>query len=235
MKKEKLKNGKGNKMKVAVLFTGGKDSCLALFYAKKLGYRVECLITLVSENPYSYMFHTPSISQVKKQAEVLGISLIAEKTKGRKEKELRDLEKAIKKAKEKYGIEGIVTGAVESVYQASRIQKICNNLELECFNPLWLKNQIELLKELVRRKFEVILTGVFAEPLDEKWLGRKIDRKFINEVKKLQGKYKINPAGEGGEFETLVLNMPFFKKKLKVVKREIFEDDGAWRMEVELR
>ncbi len=221
-------------MKVAVLFTGGKDSCLALLYAKKLGYDVRCLITLHSRNLYSYMFHTPSILQVKKQAEVLEIPLIIQKTEGKKENELKDLEKAIKKAREKYGVEGIVTGAVESVYQASRIQKICNKLGLECFNPLWLKNQIELLEELIKNKFEVVLTGVFAYPLNKEWLGRKINREFIKEVKILEDKYKINPAGEGGEFESLVLNMPLFKRKLKVVERKISGRGNEWRMEVEL-
>ena len=143
------------------------------------------------------MFHTPSISKTKKQAEAMKIPILIQKTKGEKEIELKDLEEAIKKAKEKYKIQGIVTGAVESVYQASRIQKICDKLKLECFNPLWLKNQFELLEDLLKNKFEVIIAGVFAFPFDAKWLGRKIDKKFIEDIKKLNEKYKINPAGEG--------------------------------------
>jgi len=222
-------------MKLGVLFSGGKDSTLATWLAKKQGYEIGCLITLISKNPHSYMFHTPSIKQTKKQAKAMKIPLIKIKTKGEKEKELRDLEKAIEKAKKEYGIEGIVTGAVESVYQASRIQKICDKLDLECFNPLWQKDQISLLEDLIKNKFSVVITGVFAYPLNEKWLGRKIDKKFVEEVKELNKKYKINPAGEGGEFETFVLHAPgLFKKELKIKDKKISGEGNSWKMEVEV-
>jgi len=223
-------------MKLGVLFSGGKDSTFAAWLAQKSGYEISCLISIYSENPNSYMFHTPSITKTKKQAEAMKIPLLVQKTKGVKEKELHDLKKAIKKAKEKYKIEGIVTGAVESVYQASRIQKVCDELNIECFNPLWQKDQIELLEDLIRNKFEVIITGVASEGLDASWLGRKIDRKFINEVRSLNEKYKINPAGEGGEFETFVLHAPnLFKKTLKIKDKKISSQGKySWRMEIEL-
>src|SRR3989344_685418 len=127
-------------MKLGVLFSGGKDSTFAAYLAKRNGYEISCLISIVSENKESYMFHTPSISKTEKQAKAMGIPIIIQKTKGEKEKELDDLKNAIKKAVRKFKIEGIATGAVESVYQTSRIQKICNELDLECFNPLWLRN-----------------------------------------------------------------------------------------------
>ena len=223
-------------MKLGVLFSGGKDSALATWIAKKNGYKIACLISIVSENKESYMFHTPSISKTKMQAKVMKIPLILGKTKGEKEIELKDLEKAIKKAKEKYKIQGIVTGAVESVYQATRIQKICDRLDLECFNPLWQKDQFEILEDLLKNKFEIIITGVFAFPFDGKWLGRKIDKKFIEDMKKLNKKYQINPAGEGGEYESFVLYAPkLFKKKLKIKSFKDFSTgENSWRREVEI-
>jgi diphthine-ammonia ligase len=180
------------------------------------------------------MFHTPSISKTIIQAKSMNVPIIQKKTKGKKESELKDLKKAIAQAKEKYRIEGIVTGAVASVYQSTRIQKICDELGLECFNPLWQKDQIELLNDLIKNKFEIIITGVSAEGLDESWLGRKIDKKFIKEVKALQEKFKINPAGEGGEFETLVLNCQLFKKPLKVKNFKDLGQGNSWTREVEL-
>lgn len=221
-------------MKCAVLFSGGKDSTYAIFLTKKYKHEVCCLISIYSENPSSYMFHTPSIQQVKKQAEAMNIPLIIQKTKGEKEKELIDLEKAITKAKNDFGAEAVVTGAVESAYQASRIQKISNKLDIECFNPLWQKNQVELLNDLIENKFEILITGVFAYPLSNNWLGKKIDRKFVEEVKELFEKYKINPAGEGGEFETFVLNCPLFKKELKIVNKKISGKKNSWKMDLEV-
>ena len=222
------------KPKIGVLFSGGKDSTYAAYLTKKKGYSIGCLISIVSENPDSFMFHTPSIFAVEKQAEAMNIPLILVKTQGAKEEELLDLENAIKIAIEKYNICGIVTGAVESVYQSSRIQKICNNLKLECFNPLWQKNQQELLSELVKNRFEIILTGVFAYPFDVSWVLRKIDKKFIKEIIQLSKKYKINPAGEGGEFESLVLNCPLFKRKLKINGFKTSGSGNAFRSEVNL-
>ena len=221
-------------MKCGVLFSGGKDSAFAAYQVKKYLNEINCLITVISENPDSYMFHTPSISKVEKQAEVMDIPLLLQKTKGEKEEELKDLEKIISKAKSDFDIEAVVTGAVESAYQASRVQKICDNLELECFNPLWQKDQFELLNDLINNNFKIILTGVFAYPLNESWLGRKIDDSFVNEIKKLFEKYKINPAGEGGEFETFVLNCPLFSKELKVIDKKISGKGNSWKMEIEV-
>lgn len=225
----------GKKMKLGILFSGGKDSMYATYLAKKSGYKISCLISIFSENKYSYMFHTPNIEKVKKQAEVINIPLIIVKTKGDKEKELLDLEKAIKKTIKKYNIEGIVSGAIESVYQSSRIQKICSKLKIECFNPLWQKNQFELLKELIKNKFKVIIVGVFAYPFNGKWLGRNIDNNFISDIKLLNDKYGINPAGEGGEFESFVLECPLFERELKIIEFRNYGNKNSWRREIELK
>jgi len=221
-------------MNCGILFSGGKDSTYAAYLAKKYENKISCLISIFSENPESYMFHTPSISKVRKQAEIMNIPLIVHNTKGQKEEELHDLESAIQKAKREYKIEAIVTGSVESVYQASRIQKICDNLGLECFNPLWQKDQFELLYDLIKDRFKIIITGVFAYPLDESWLGREINEDFIKEVITLNEKYKINPAGEGGEFETFVLGCPLFSRELKIKDKKIQGKNNSWKIEIEV-
>ncbi len=220
---------------LGVLFSGGKDSVYALYLEKKKGNKIACLISIYSQNKESYMFHTPSITRVEAQAEVLDIPLEITKTKGEKEEELKDLEHAIAKAKEKYALTGIVTGALASVYQASRIKKICDRLDLKSINPIWQKDQFELLKELIDNNFEVILTGVFAYPLDKTWLLRRIDAKFIEEMKDLHQKYKVNPAGEGGEFESFVVNCPIFKRKLIISPGETTGCKNSYSMEILVR
>jgi len=220
--------------KCAVLFSGGKDSCMSALLAKKKGYELTCLISIFSKNKESYMFHTPSIKKTKQQAKVMQLPLIIQKTKGKKEEELKDLEKAIKKAIKKYNINCIVSGALASNYQKSRIEKICKKLDLECINPLWHKDEIEYLKELIKNKFKVIITGVAAYPLDKSWLGREIDKEFIKEVKELYQRYKIHPAGEGGEFETFVLDCALFKEPLKVTMKKISGEKNSWRREIKI-
>ncbi|MFH1451565.1 MAG: diphthine--ammonia ligase [archaeon] len=222
-------------MKLGILFSGGKDSTLAAWLAKKGGHEICCLISIYSENKDSYMFHTPSISCVKIQAKVMNVPLIFWKTEGFEERELLDLREAIVKARDDFGIEGIVTGAVGSVYQASRVDKICSELGLKVINPLWGMEQIELLKLLVSEDFEVIISGVAAYPLDSSWLGRKIDSGYIEDVKRLWERHKINPAGEGGEFESFVLNCPLFSRKLEILKFGDSGEGNQWRRELVLK
>jgi ABC transporter with metal-binding/Fe-S-binding domain ATP-binding protein len=221
-------------MKAGVLFSGGKDSTFAIYLAKKNNIEISCLISLFSKNKESYMFHTPSIHEVKKQAEVMNHSLLTKETGGKKEKELHDLHLIIEQAIKKYDIQSVITGAVESAYQASRIQKICDNLGIDCFNPLWKKNQIELLQDIINNSFEVIITGVFAYPLNDQWLGKYIDKNFLETVILLNDRYKINPAGEGGEFETFVLNCPLFKRRLKVIQSKTSGKANAWSLEIKV-
>ncbi len=211
-------------MRLGILFSGGKDSTLAIHYAAEKEEAV-CLITLVSENKESFMFHTPNIEVSELQAEALGLPQLTKITKGEKEKELRDLEDAIAEAAKEHQIEGIVTGAVESVYQAERVQRICYKLGLWCFNPLWKHDQKALLEELLEKQFKVVISGIFAYPLDGTWLGKQIDTKIIERLVELQQKYGLSPSGEGGEIETTVLDAPLFKKKIEILDSS-FESKG---------
>jgi ABC transporter with metal-binding/Fe-S-binding domain ATP-binding protein len=207
-------------MRLGVLFSGGKDSTLALHLAAEKE-EVACLITVVSKNKESFMFHTPNIDITTLQAEALGLPLVSVVTEGKKEEELVDLEKAIIKAQNKYQIDGVVTGAVESVYQSSRIQHICNHLDVWCFNPLWKHDQKALLEMLLEKNFKVVISGIFAYPLDEKWLGKQIEPTVIARLMELQSQYGISPSGEGGEIETTVLDAPIFKKRIKIIDYEV--------------
>ena len=207
-------------MRLGVLFSGGKDSTLALHKTAEKE-EVVCLITLVSENKESYMFHTPNIDLTALQAEALGLPLIKKVTEGKPEEELKDLEEAIAQAVKDFSLDGIVTGAVESVYQAGRIQQICNQLSVWCINPLWKRNQKAILEEVVALGFKIIISGVFAYPLDKRWLGRQIDQIMIVKLLGISEEYGLSPSGEGGEIETTVLDAPLFKKKLEILDSEV--------------
>ena len=211
-------------MKLASLFSGGKDSVYALYIMQQSGYDVGHLVSVFSENKYSYMYHTPNIFLVDMLSEALDIQLIKKTTKGEKEKEIDDLMDVLKTL----DIDGVVSGAIASTYQKTRIDKICTQLGIKSFTPLWGRKQVELIKEITGNGFEVIITGVSAQGLDETWLGRKIDEECIKDLIVLNEKYKINVSGEGGEYETLVLDSPNFRKKLVIEDYEkIWKKDNG--------
>ena len=218
-------------MKLAVLFSGGKDSYLALQYAS-VDHKISCLLTLESEKEDSWMFHTPAIEWTKLQAKAMKIDHLISKTSGVKEEELDDLGSIIESAISKYSIEGIVTGALASVYQSTRIQKICNDLGLWCFNPLWQMPQKQLLQELLSNKIESIITGIAAEPFDDTWLGRCIDSECVDDLMSLESKYRINPAGEGGEIESFVLNAPLFHKSVRIIESNKYYSNFTGKLEI---
>lgn len=207
-------------MKLGALFSGGKDSCLAIYKARRF-HNIACLISLIPKSEESCIFHFPNIWVTKFQAEAIEVPIIQMETGDKSYEELADLSKALKLAMKKFGIEGIVTGAIRSTYQTSRIQKVCNRLGLWCFNPLWLKDQEELLREVLKEGFKTVISGVFAYPLDRSFLGRIIDADLVSELVNLWRKYSIDIAGEGGEIETTVLDAPFFKKRIEVTDYEI--------------
>jgi asparagine synthase (glutamine-hydrolysing) len=212
-----------NNKNTAILFSGGKDSVYATLIAQNKGYEVKCLITLISENDYSWMFHTPNIKFTKVQAKCLDIPLMTFKTKGKKEKELIDLENALKIAKEKHKLKYVFTGAVWSEYQRSRISKICKKLNLEVKNPAWQKDQSEYMQELINAGIKLIFSAVAAYGLNKNWVGKEIDSAALKKLNLLNEKIGLNVCGEGGEFESTVLDAPNYKQRIEILDKEIKE------------
>jgi ABC transporter with metal-binding/Fe-S-binding domain ATP-binding protein len=208
-------------MKLAALISGGKDSCFAIHKALQEGHVVTDLVTIKPANEDSYMFHSANIHLTNLISEACGIPLISQISTGEKEKELDDLKKALAPLK----VEGIAVGAIESEYQASRVKRICDELGLIMYAPLWHKDPESLLIEMIEC-MDIIMVKVAADGMDESWLGRHFDKKMIADLKELNRKYRVHLAGEGGEYETLVLNAPFFRKKIKLIEtRKMWRGD----------
>ena len=200
-------------MKLASLVSGGKDSLYATFLAKQDNHSIDYVIGFISENKESYMFHIPNVHLVKNIAKLMNVEYIEVHTKGRKEEELIDIENALKSL----DIDGVVCGAVASKYQRDRVKKICDKLKLKLVAPLWQRNNSQLLKDMLKDKFKIMITAVAAgDAFDDKWLGKIIDNVTVKYLEKLQKKHGISPLGEGGELETLVINCPLYNKKLDV-------------------
>lgn len=202
-----------------MLFSGGKDSTYSAYIASQKD-TLSCLVTLRPQREDSYMFHFPNLKWTVLQAESMGLPQITFETEGKKEAELEDLRSALSSAKEDYFIEGVYTGALASVYQKSRVERICDELELKCVSPMWGVEPSSYLLSLVRSQFKIIITGVAALGLDEKWLGRALDEDAVRDLTALHEKYGLHAALEGGEGETFVLDCPLFEKRVEILNSE---------------
>jgi len=199
-------------MKLAALISGGKDSSFAIYKALQEGHEVTDLVTIMPENEDSYMFHSANIHLTELISEACGIPLTSQLSTGEKEKELEDLRKAISRVK----VDGVAVGAIESEYQASRVRRICDELGIKMYAPLWHMEPERLLREMITI-MDIRIVKVAAAGMDESWLGRCFDARMIEDLKALNRKYGVHIAGEGGEYESLVLEAPFYKKRIDIL------------------
>ena len=201
-----------------MVFSGGKDSTFAMYNMLREWHEIKYLITLAPKRADSYMFHVPDIKWTTMQAKALGIPQLFREVSGEKEREVEELKAVIEPLKGE--IDGIVSGAIASTYQRSRIDRICEELGLLSIAPLWGINQEKHVRTVLESNFRVIITGAFAEGLGENWLGRQLDEDAVNELVELNKIYGINISGEGGEYESFVLDCPIFRKRLEIKKAE---------------
>ena len=220
-------------MKLAALFSGGKDSTYAIHLAKKLSHSIEALLTLYPHSSESHLLHHPNIKFTSLQSESMKIpQLIEEISSVDAETEFKKLEKLIILAKKNYSIEGIVHGGILSKYQKDNFSLICKKNNLEIISPLWNKNPRSYMKELLDENFEYIISSVSSDGLDNSWLGQIIDKKRLEHLEKLQSKFGFNLNFEGGEAETFVTNCPLFEKPLFIQDSSTEWDGYRGRFEI---
>jgi ABC transporter with metal-binding/Fe-S-binding domain ATP-binding protein len=200
-------------MKCGVLLSGGKDSVYAWWKAMQ-NHEISCCISLISTNEESYMFHTPNMKWTSLQTEAAQVPHVLHHTQGIKEEELRDLFIAIRRARDQYQFDGIVTGAILSEYQSSRISMICDELSLTVLHPLWNIDQNRYMQDILDQGFSVIISGVASEPFNETWLGKTFDVETLQILKEFRKKYYITLTGEGGEYESFVCDAPQFSHRI---------------------
>tara|TARA_B100000902_G_scaffold96503_1_gene99183 strand:- start:2489 stop:3160 length:672 start_codon:yes stop_codon:yes gene_type:complete len=199
-------------MKVAVLASGGKDSTYASWWALMQGWSLEVMITVKITGDDSMMFQLQNTEIAKFQAESIGVEWIEVNSSGIENDEIYELEEEIRKFEG--SLDAIVVGALRSDYQKTRIERMCERLELISFCPLWHHSPSEHMNSLIEHGFDVRIVSVSSEGLGEKWLGKKITKDSLDELTILSEKFRFNLDGEGGEFETITLDAPHFNKTI---------------------
>ena len=220
-------------MKLAALFSGGKDSTYAIYLAKKLSHSVDVLLTLYPHSSESHLLHHPNIKFTSLQAESMKIPQLIEEISSTDTKaEFEKLDKLITRAKENYSIEGIVHGGILSKYQKDNFSSICEKNNLEIISPLWNTKPESYMKKLLEENFEYIISSVSSDGLNDSWLGQIIDKNRLETLEKLQKKFGFNLNFEGGEAETFVINCPLFEKSLFIQDSSTEWDGYRGRFEI---
>ncbi len=215
-------------MRLASLYSGGKDSTFALYLAEQMGHDVPYLVNILPEDEASWIFHTPNLGIVPLMAESMGKELVTAPSTGSEEGDMEGLRNAL----EGLDVEGVVTGAVWSDYQWDRMNIVCGDLGLKLIAPLWRKDQDYVMDQFLDSGIVSMIVGCYAEGLDESWLGRRIDRRAVEELKALREKHGISIMGEGGEYESLTLDSPMHSKPLRIDSAEREWKRGAGTLKV---
>ena len=202
-------------LRVGVLFSGGKDSFYAAWVVLHQGWDVT-LVTVKPGAADSRMFHHPNVKWTHLQAQAMGLSHHIVDVTG--EDEMVDLQRRLATMKSKQGISGLVSGAVASEFQKTRFDRMCDAVGLKTYAPLWHKNPRLLVDDLKKLGFRIILTAVAAKGLDESWLGRELTEQEWFRLEGLSRVHGIHLTGEGGEYESFVLDAPHFSKTIEIEK-----------------
>ncbi len=219
-------------MKLAALFSGGKDSTYAIYLAKKQGHEIACLLSVFPESDESHLLHHPNLKWTSLQSESMSIPQITIQSGSNTDTELIALENILSKSQDQYHIDGMVHGGINSQFQKDIFENLCSKLNLKSISPLWGTEPKQYLENLLTDNFNFIITSVSSGGLDDSWLGKKIEKDEIQRLEYLSKKFGFNLNFEGGEAETFVINCPLFSHPIEILKGKKFWDGYRGRFEI---
>ncbi|HYC20757.1 MAG TPA: diphthine--ammonia ligase [Candidatus Bathyarchaeia archaeon] len=208
-------------MRLIALISGGKDSVCALNCALREHEVVQLVNVQAVED--SFLYHVPCAGLTRLISEAVDIPLVSGASFSH-EDELILLKTLLRGAE----ADGVVAGTIASNYQMSRLKKICAQLELQLYTPLWNKGSERLLRAMAG-SMDIIVVQVAAYGMNESWLGRKLDEEAVDDLCVLHRKHGVHIMGEGGEYETLVVDAPIFKRRIKVMNYDKKWFSEQWR------
>jgi uncharacterized protein (TIGR00290 family) len=204
--------------------SGGKDSCLAYYYALRQGYEVRYLLNFVSRETKRGCFHGLEAGLLRHQAELLGRPLLQYEVSPDMQTYEEEFKAAVSALKAK-GVNAMVFGDIYLQEHRSWVERVCADLDIEPVEPLWQKDPESVVREFIALGFKAIVVSCKADILDRQFIGRIIDDRLTEELK-AKG---ICPCGEGGEFHTLTVDGPVFKQAIQILKSNVVLKDGFWK------
>ncbi len=230
-------------MRIAALFSGGKDSTFAIHAARMMGHSVVCLVTVRPASEDSRLLHHPNIGHTMLQAEAMGIPHVVVSVDAvgggsgggdatDPKREVDAICDALSQARDDHGIDGVVHGGILSGFQRTLFGTACGRLGLEAVAPIWGEDQTLYMRRLVRERFVFIITSVTSDGLDGSWLGRPVTADGLAELERLSAKHSFNVSFEGGEAETFVVDCPLFSHPIRIDRASTRWDGYRGRFEI---
>jgi uncharacterized protein (TIGR00290 family) len=214
-------------MKAFVSWSGGKEASLSYYKAMQdQKTEIACLLNMSTENGQRSRTHGLSSKLLKLQAKAIDIPIVQKKTSWDNYEE--GFKKTVSNLK-KDGIEAGVFGDIDLQEHRDWVERVCEESNIKPIFPLWQKEREEIIREFIHSGFEAVVVATKADILDSKWIGRKIDQKFIKDLKNLN---KIDLCGEAGEYHTFVTYGPIFKKRIDILNTKKTNKDKHWFLDI---
>jgi len=213
-----------DKLKAISSWSGGKDSCLACYRAMQQGYDVKLLLNFISRESKRGCFHGIEGRLLKFQADLIGIPLEQKEVSPDMQKYEEEFKAAVTELRGK-DIGSMVFGDIYLLEHESWIERVCGDLNINALEPLWNNTPEDIIDEFLNAGFKAVIVSCKADIMGKEFLGRYIDKELVTELKKRN----ICPCGEKGEFHTLVVDGPIFKKAIKIVESEPVIKEGFWK------
>lgn len=205
-------------------WSGGKDSCLAYYKVIRQGYKVKCLLNFISKEYKRCCFHGIEAKLLKLQAELMGILLVQKEVSADMQKYEEEFKEAVSEFKTR-GIGKMVFGDIYLLDHFNWVERVCKDLDIEPIEPLWNISPSEIIEEFIDLGFKAIVVSCQADKFSRDFVGREVNEDLIRELKSRN----ICPCGENGEFHTLVVDGPIFKRRIEILESESVLKEGFWK------
>jgi len=208
-------------MSYVASWSGGKDSCFALYEAVGKGYKISHLVNFISKEFHRVSFHGTEARLIQLQSQAIGIPLLQkETTRDGYEQEFKEAVRGLIPC----GVTGMVFGDIYLQEHKDWVERVCNDLDIEAVLPLWGMSAEEILSGFIEKGFEAVIVSAKSDVIDDDWIGRRVDKAFVEYLKRKN----IDICGENGEYHTLVTNGPIFNRRIRLIESKVISRNNYW-------
>ena len=197
---------------------------MAAYLALGQGYKISHLVNFISQEFKRVSFHGTEARLIQLQSQAIGIPLLQKQTTWEEYKQ--EFKEAVRSLLPR-GIKGIVFGDIYLDEHKEWVERVCGELGIAAIEPLWGKDTEEVFTGFIEAGFEAVIVSAQAELIDRGWVGQRLDRKFLAYLKTRN----VDLCGENGEYHTLVVNGPLFKRRIEIVESKTINRDNRWLLD----